>query len=99
MPSLVGSEMCIRDQYIKDAKPFNDMNIHKQISPGVFLYLENFNIHTKKGWKFSLEKFRERELVYKLTAEEANWDSIRSTWVLRRYFSRSFGVMKESMHK
>ncbi len=86
-------------QYIKDAKPFNDMNIHKQISPGVFLFLENFNIHTKKGWKFSLEKFRERKLVYKLTAEEANWDSIRSTWVLKRYFSRSLGVMKESMHK
>jgi lipopolysaccharide export system permease protein len=86
-------------QYIKDAKPFNDMNIHKQINPGVFLYLENFNIHTKIGWKFSLEKFRERKLVYKLTAEEANWDSIRSTWVLKRYFSRSLGVMKERMHK
>jgi len=86
-------------RYIKDAKPFNDMNIHKQISPGVFLYMENFNTETKKGWKFSLEKFRERDLVYKLSAEEANWDSIRSKWILKRYFSRSIGPMKESMHK
>jgi len=75
------------------------MNIHKQISPGVFLYIENFNIETKKGWKFSLEKFRERELVYKLTAEEADWDSLRSEWILRRYFSRSIGSMTESIHK
>jgi lipopolysaccharide export system permease protein len=85
--------------YIKDSKPFNDMNIHKQISPGVFLYLENFNINTKRGWKFSLEKFRGRELYYKLTAEEANWDSIRSKWTLKRYYSRSLGEMKETLHK
>jgi lipopolysaccharide export system permease protein len=85
--------------YIKDAKAFNEMNIHKQISPGVFLYLENFNIHTKKGWKFTLEKFRERELVYKLSADEADWDSIRSRWTLKRYFSRSLGEMKENLKK
>ena len=86
-------------QYIKDARPYNDMNIHKQVSPGVFLYLENFNTQTKKGWKFTLEKFRERELIYKLTADEADWDSLRSKWVLKRYFSRSLGEMKEMMHK
>jgi lipopolysaccharide export system permease protein len=85
--------------YIKDAKAFNDMNIHKQISPGVFLYMENFNTQTKRGWKFTMEKFRDRELIYKITADEANWDSLRSKWTLIRYFSRSLGPMKESIHK
>lgn len=85
--------------YIKDARQFNDMNIHKQVSPGVFLYLENFNTQTKIGWKFSLEKFRDRELVYKLTAEQASWDTLHSKWVLSRYFSRSLGSMKETLQK
>jgi lipopolysaccharide export system permease protein len=87
------------NRYIREKKQFNDMNIHKQVSPGVFLYLENFNTQSKRGWKFSLEKFRNRELVYKLSADEATWDSIRSKWVLKDYFSRSIGPMEESMHK
>lgn len=85
--------------YIKDPKKFAEMNVHKQISPGVFLYLENFNSQTKKGWKFTLEKFKSRDLVYKISAEEANWDSIRSKWVLNRYFERSLGPMTEHMRK
>jgi lipopolysaccharide export system permease protein len=87
------------NRYIREKKQFNDMNIHKQVSPGVFLYLENFNTQSKRGWKFSLEKFRNRELVYKLSADEATWDSIRSKWVLKDYFSRSIGPMEENMHK
>jgi lipopolysaccharide export system permease protein len=86
-------------RYIKDPKKFAEMNIHKQISPGVFLYLENFNSQTKKGWKFTLEKFKGRELVYKIASEEANWDSIRSKWVLNRYFERSLGPMTERMRR
>ncbi|MCX6243605.1 MAG: LptF/LptG family permease [Bacteroidetes bacterium] len=86
-------------QYIKDKPKFNDMNIHKQVSPGVFLYMENFNIQTNKGWKFTLEKFSGRELVYKITAEEADWDSVRSKWHLNRYFSRSIGPMAEKIRK
>jgi lipopolysaccharide export system permease protein len=85
--------------YIKDAKSFNDMNIHKQISPGVFLYFENFNSQTKIGWRLAIEKFRNRELVYKLTADQASWDSVHSKWRLSRYFTRSLGNMKETIHK
>jgi len=86
-------------QYIKDARLFNDMNIHKQVSPGVFLYMENFNTNTKIGWKFSLEKFKDRQLVYKLSADQATWDTVHSRWELNRYFSRSIGPMKESLRK
>lgn len=99
IPYTNRGELEFEKHYIKDAKQFNDMNIHKQVSPGVFLYLENFNAKTKKGWKFSLEKFKDRELVYKISAEEASWDSIRSKWTLKNYFSRSLGTMTENMHK
>jgi lipopolysaccharide export system permease protein len=99
IPYTNRGKLDFENRYIRDARTFNDMNIHKQVSPGVFLYLENFNTQTKKGWKFSLEKFKERELIYKLSAEEATWDSIRSKWVLKHYFSRSLGAMKESLRK
>jgi lipopolysaccharide export system permease protein len=75
------------------------MNIHRQISPGVFIYMVNFNTQSKQGWKFSLERFRERELVYKIFADQAIWDSIHSRWKLRHYFSRTIGPMEESIRK
>ena len=86
-------------KYIKDAKQFNDMNIHKQISPGTYIYLENFNIASKVGWKFSLEKFAGRELIYKLMADRVEWDSVSSKWKLKSYYSRVINATHESIHK
>ena len=86
-------------KYIKDPKEFNDMNIHRQISPGTFIYLENFNIRTKSGWKFTIEKFVNRELVYKMKAERLDWDSIRKRWIISSYYARSLDGLKESIHK
>ena len=86
-------------KYIKDAKEFNDMNIHRQISPGTFIYLENFNIKTKNGWKFTIEKFENRELVYKLKAERLDWDSIHHRWIISGYYERRLNGLKESIRK
>jgi lipopolysaccharide export system permease protein len=86
-------------RYIKDPKEFNDMNIHRQISPGTFIYLENFNARTKSGWKFTIEKFVKGEMVYKLKAERLDWDSIRQHWIIGSYYARSMNGLKESMRK
>ena len=83
--------------YIKDPKTFTDQNIHKQISPGTFIYLENFNISTNAGWKFTLEKFRDRELVFKLKAERIEWDSVKQHWKISNYFVRKLSGINESI--
>ena len=99
IPYTNRGKLDFENRYIKDARAFNDMNIHKQINPGVFLYMENFSSQTKNGWKFTLEKFKSRELVFKLSADEVVWDSIHSQWILKHYFSRSISKMKETIHK
>jgi lipopolysaccharide export system permease protein len=86
-------------QYINDPREFNDQNIHKQISPGTFIYMENFNIHNASGWKFALEKFDDRELVYKLKAERIEWDSLRLRWKITNYYIRKIKGMEESLTK
>jgi lipopolysaccharide export system permease protein len=86
-------------KYIKDPKEFNDMNIHRQISPGTFIYLENFNVRTRNGWKFTIEKFKNRELIYKLKAEHIDWDSVRQHWIISGYYERSLNGLTESIHK
>ncbi|MCK9218524.1 MAG: LptF/LptG family permease [Bacteroidales bacterium] len=86
-------------RYLKDPKQFNDMNIHRQVSPGTFVYLENYDLHTKAGWKFSLEKFDGLEMTYKLKAERIEWDSIRERWKISNYFVRDIKGMEESIQK
>jgi lipopolysaccharide export system permease protein len=99
IPYTNRGKLAFERRYIKDPKQFNDMNIHKQISPGTYIYMENFNIASKVGWKFSLEKFSGRELVYKLMADKAEWDSVSNKWRLRNYFSRTLSGNREFIHK
>jgi lipopolysaccharide export system permease protein len=75
-------------KYVNVAKGYNDQNIHKQISPGTFIYFENFNLKNNTGWKFSLEQFKGNELVFKLMSDRFDWDSIQSKWRLQKYYSR-----------
>ena len=86
-------------KYINEYKFLNNQNIHKQISPGTFIYFENFFMDKKGGSKFTLEKFRNRELVYKLSAENATWDSVKAKWRLDRFYSHTFNGPKESLRK
>jgi lipopolysaccharide export system permease protein len=73
--------------------------VHKQISPGTFIYLENFNIHTKAGWKFSLEKFDGLNLIYKLQAERIQWDSVEMQWQVFNFYTRRINGKEESLTK
>jgi len=90
-------KLAFERRYIKNPRTFNDMNIHKQISPGTYIYLENFNMKNKNGWKFSLETFKGRDLRFKLMADRVDWDSIHSKWILHNYFYRKLGVNSESI--
>jgi lipopolysaccharide export system permease protein len=99
IPYTNRSMFAFEKRYLKDPKELNNQNIHRQISPGTFIYLENFNTHTRSGWKFTLEQFKERKLVYKLKAERLEWDSIKGSWVIGNYFIRRINGMDESITK
>lgn len=86
-------------QYINDPREFSDQNIHKQISPGTYIYLESYNTHTNAGWKFSIEQFKDRQLVYKLKADRLAWDSIHRRWTMSNYFIRHLHGMDETLYK
>ena len=99
IPYTNRSMFAFEKRYINDPKQFSDQNIHKQISPGTFIYLENYNIHTNSGWKFTIEKFEDRKLIYKLKAERIEWDSLRFRWQISNFYARSLNGMDESITK
>ncbi|GAB1404798.1 LptF/LptG family permease [Lentimicrobium sp.] len=74
--------------YLKGKPKSGQRNIHMQISPGVFVYLENFDAGQKSGFRFSLEQFDEDGMVEKLTADQMKWDSIRGSWTISNWVRR-----------
>jgi lipopolysaccharide export system permease protein len=100
IPYTNRSMFAFENQYIHDPKgEFTDQNIHKQISPGTFIFLENFNKHTAVGWKFTLEKFEKKEMVFKMRAEGIQWDSVRLCWQINNFYTRRLNGMEESIRK
>ncbi len=83
--------------YVKDPTTFRDRNIHMQIRPGVFIYLESYNEHTNLGWRFSLEQVVDGKLVYKLSGDNVRFDSINGSWAIENYFIRTIDGMKEEL--
>jgi len=70
-------------QYLQNKFYFESRNVHMQTAPNVFLYIQNYNNQSNNGYQFSLERFQDKRLVEKLTADNIQWDSTKHKWTLR----------------
>ncbi len=77
-------------QYLKNNKPNYARNVHYQISPGEFVFVESFSSWNNTAYKFTLERIEDNKLVSKLSAESAVWDTTFNGWRLKKYFIREY---------
>ncbi|MBO8478910.1 MAG: LptF/LptG family permease [Bacteroidetes bacterium] len=77
-------------KYIKSSYQNSGRDVHYQISPGEFVYVESFSRWNNTAYKFTLEKVKDNRLVSKLSAETAVWDSTFNGWTLKKYFIRDY---------
>lgn len=75
-------------KYLKKEKKGSDNNIHMQISPGTFAYVESFNKRDNSGFRFSLEGFDEKGMAFKITGDNIRWDSITGMWKIENWVKR-----------
>ncbi len=73
-----------------------DRNVHYQIAPGQFVFVESFNKWNNTANKFSLETIENNQLISKISAETAVWDSTFGGWHLKKYFIRE--LSEDSIH-
>lgn len=95
IPPATAIRLDFENTYIKGTYYNKDRNIHKQLSPGVFMYIENYNTTTDMGYKFSLEKYENKKMVSKLMSDLIKWDTTDNTWKVHNYYIRNFG---DSIH-
>lgn len=76
-----------RDQHIKSRRVNVERNIHRQIEPGVYIYMKSFNANNV-GYQFTMERFENSRLKEKLTAPNIRWDKESGKWVINNYWKR-----------
>lgn len=88
-----------RNKYIGSRTPGIERDIHRQIEPGVFIYMTNYNASNDVGYKFTIEKFEDRKLISKLTSEYVKWDREKKIWVIHEYSIRNIDGYKETVSR
>jgi lipopolysaccharide export system permease protein len=83
---------------IENARIGVERDIHRQISPGVYIYIRSYN-QNDIGNNFTLEKFEGARLVEKLTAENISWNKDKGKWVINSYWKRTILEDHEILEK
>lgn len=76
-------------------QPYMERDIHKQIAPGVFIYMSNYSNASDIGYNFSMERFENGEMVWKLISDYVRWDSVINKWSIRNYYIREIEGLNE----
>jgi lipopolysaccharide export system permease protein len=78
---------------------FSTKDFHRQIEPGVYVYLQNYSNVSMVGYNFTIEKFEDGELVSKMFADQIRWDTTLNKWQARRYYIRTIDGLKETLEE
>ncbi|SMO84890.1 lipopolysaccharide export system permease protein [Saccharicrinis carchari] len=76
--------------YVKNKKDTGLNDIHLQLEPGLFVYMGQFYSYRNKGKYFSAERFEDKEMTSKLSAQEIIYQEDAGTWLLTNYIKRDF---------
>ena len=76
------------DKYINDGYTTEERNIHKQIAPGVTLYMSDYDNFSNTARQVSIEKTSNNKQIGMLKAESMKWDSLSGQWDLSNIFER-----------
>lgn len=86
--------MYLNNNGLKDMRDNSD--VYRQISDNEYIYVSNFNTVSKVAFNFSLEKFKDGKLEYKINASRLKWNPEDSTYTMFNYKKRTIGLLDDS---
>ncbi|RPI43998.1 MAG: YjgP/YjgQ family permease [Bacteroidetes bacterium] len=100
IPGANKIKLAFEEQYIHQRPVrFKTTDFHRQIEPGVFVYLQNYSNVSKVGYNFTIERFENGELVSKMFADQIRWDTTANKWQARRYYIRRIEGLRETIEE
>lgn len=102
-----------KDEYIEKLYRSSGRNIHVQTDKDEFAYVDFYNLNQGHGFKFSMERYRDNELIYKLASDVIYHDSVeegrwRIDYCTQRYiegdrerftFARRLDTLMPNLHE
>lgn len=86
------------DKYYKPRKANSARNIQLEVDTGVIAYINRFENYRQTGYRFSLDKFKDKQLVSHLTARSITYDTTAyHRWIIKDYMIREMDGMKEKI--
>ena len=90
IPDANKTRIDFENKYVKSRYKSVGRNVHYQIAPGEFVYAESFSSWNNTAYRFTLEKIEDNQLVSKISAESAAYDTLKGSWKLKKYFIREY---------
>lgn len=99
IPTSSKSRLAFEVQYLKSKYYFDKKNIHIQVAPNTYLYMQSYNNSNQTGYHFTMERFDDNRLIEKLTANRIQWDTAKQKWKLRDWKLRKIeGIFEANNH-
>ena len=90
IPEANKTRLEFENQYIKARYKSVGRNVHYQTSPGEYVFAESFSSWNNTAYRFTLERIENDQLVSKISAESAVYDTTKQSWRLKKYFIREY---------
>jgi lipopolysaccharide export system permease protein len=99
IPQANLKRMIFEDKYYRStARRVPVMNIHRQVSKNVLIYMESFNPISQAGRNFTIEKFDDSgRLESKLSGNMVRYDTTNNKWTVINYYLRKIGKNEDSL--
>ncbi len=98
IPPANVKRIAFQNTYVKNKRVDYGSNIMLQVAPGEIAYMARYDNISRTGYKFSLESFKNKQLVSRLTAQSIKWDTLYQ-WQVRDYVIRNFEDRREVIKK
>jgi len=95
IPHANKSRRAFETEYVDSKFYFTKRNFHLQVSPGEYLYMDRFNNTNNTGYRFTIEKFKDRRMEEKLSANQIRWNPTSKKWMLLDWQRRKLNLNGE----
>ncbi len=98
IPHATAERLEFEEKYYRESAYQNrERNIHRQIAPNTYIYMQSYNAMMNIGYKFTLEKFENQRLKEKLIADYIKWDTTINRWSIYNYYIRKYDSLSETI--
>lgn len=83
------ARLTFENSYINNMHFSLNKNAHRQIAENTYLYVDNYSQKDSIGYKMTIEKIVNGNLIYKLHADRMVWQQKTKKWRLENYMIRN----------